>query len=263
MTSPLSIEWLKVRRYRTFWIILGLFVVLALLGNYVFNSVILQDDKMGKLLLGSNDFGSVWYNTAYMVSHFVIFLSLLIVLLTGNEFQYRTHRQNIIDGWKREQFLHAKWSVAVTMALGVAAFTAVLGVAIGAMVGADFGGIGNGVINLLWIFLLSLNYIGAGLMVALLIRRSGLALIVLLAYYLIVDNLLHSIFKFKFKVHALDFLLPFETADQMLPVPRMSAMVSELAKYEQLPTWQYAIATAAWIGIFYIVSRQRALRSDW
>ena len=263
MTAPLSIEWLKVRRYRTFWIILGLFVVLALLGNYVFNNVILQDDKMGQLLLGSTDFGSVWFNTAYMVSHFVIFLSLLMVLLTGNEFQYRTHRQNVIDGWRREQFLNAKWAVALTLAVGVTLFTAVLGIIIGALVGTDFSGLGNGIVNLLWIFLLSLSYIGGGLMTALLIRRSGLALIVLLAYYLVVDNIVHSIFKFKLKILSLDFLLPFESADQMLPVPRMSAMVSQLAGYEQLPTWQYAAATAVWIVIFYFVSYRRTVRSDW
>jgi hypothetical protein len=129
--------------------------------------------------------------------------------------------------------------------------------------GSDFSTIGSGLENLLWILLQSLNYLGAAVMVVFLIRRSGLALIILLAYYLMADNILHSIFKFKLKALALDYLLPFEAADQMLPVPRLSKMADDFAGYEQLPVWTYALATAAWILVFYLVSRARALRSDW
>lgn len=263
MPSLLSIEWLKVRRYRTFWIILGLFALTALLSNYVYTSVITSDEKIKMILSSGTDFGAVWYNTAYMVSHSVIFLALLMVLLTGNEFQFRTHRQNVIDGWPRLHFLHAKWAVAGTLSLSATLFTALLGLGVGALMGSDFSTIGVGIENLLWILLLSLNYLGAAVMVVFLIRRSGLALIVLLAYYLMVDNIVHSIFKFKLKILALDYLLPFEAADQMLPIPRFSKMADDFASYEQLPVWTYALATAAWIAVFYLISRTRALRSDW
>lgn len=263
MTSPLSVEWLKVRRYRTFWIILGLFVITALLGNYVFTSVLTSDEKIKMVLLTGSGFDGVWYNTAYMVSHCIIFLALLMVLLTGNEFQFRTHRQNVIDGWERLRFLNAKWAMVGVLSLATMVFTTLLGLVVGALMGSDFSTIGSGIENLLWIGLQSACYMGAAVMTVFLIRRSGLALIILLVYYLMVDNIVHSIFKYKLKVLQLDFLLPFETADQLLPVPRLSKMADDFANYQQLPIWSYAVATAAWVVAFYLISRVRALRSDW
>ena len=263
MTSLLSIEWLKVRRYRTFWIILGLFVLTALLANYVFTSVITADEKIRMVLATGTGFSSVWYNTAYMVSQCIIFLALLMVLLMGNEFQFRTHRQNVIDGWERLQFLHAKWAMALVLSIATTAFTALTGLGVGAAMGSDFSTIGSGAENLLWIFVQTLNYTGAAVMTVALIRRSGLALIVLLAYYLMVDNIVHSLFKYKLKILQLDYLLPFESADQLLPVPRLSKLADDFAKYEQMPVWTYALASLAWVMVYYIVSRRRMLRSDW
>lgn len=263
MTSPLSIEWLKVRRYRTFWIILGLFAITALLGNYVFTSVLTTDEKIKMILATGTGFSGVWYNTAYMVSQCIIFLALLMVLLTGNEFQFRTHRQNVIDGWERLRFLHAKWAMVGVLSLVTVVFTALLGLGAGALMGSDFSTIGSGIENLLFVGLQSLCYMGAAVMTVFLIRRSGLALIILLVYYLMVDNIVHSIFKYKLKVLQLDYLLPFESADQMLPVPRLSKMADDFAAYQQLPVWTYALATAAWVVVFYLISRTRALRSDW
>ena len=263
MSALLSIEWLKVRRYRTFWIILGLFALTALLGNYVFNSVLTADEKIKMILSTGSGFSGVWYNTAYMVSQCTIFLALLMVLLTGNEFQFRTHRQNVIDGWERLQFLNAKWAMVGMLSLATMVFTALLGIIVGAFIGSDFATIGSGLENILWIGLQSACYMGAAVMTVFLIRRSGLALIILLGYYLMVDNIVHSIFKYKLKILQLDYLLPFETSDQLLPVPRLSKMADDFANYQQLPIWSYALATVAWIAVFYLISRRRALRSDW
>lgn len=261
--TALSVEWLKVRRYRTFWIILGLFAITALLANYIFVSIIRADPKVGMILSAGTGFAGVWYNTAFMVSHCVIFLALLMVLLMGNEFQFRTHRQNVIDGWERLRFLHAKWAVALVLSLAVTLFTALLAITTGALTGTDFGSIGDGIENLLWIFILSLNYTGAAVMLVSLIRRTGLALIVLLVYYLMIDFIAHAFFKYKLEVLALDYLLPFESADQLMPVPRLSKMADDFANYQQLPLWTYALASAGWICLYYIVSRWRSLRSDW
>ena len=38
---------------------------------------------------------------------------MLFILLITNEVQYRTHRQNIIDGWSRMDFLKAKFSMLI------------------------------------------------------------------------------------------------------------------------------------------------------
>ncbi len=40
-------------------------------------------------------------------------LGMLFILLITNEVQYRTHRQNIIDGWSRTNFILAKFSVMI------------------------------------------------------------------------------------------------------------------------------------------------------
>jgi len=261
--AALRVEWLKIRRYRTFWIIAGLFAATAAFGIYVYNNVLTSDPKLAMVLSSGSTFSSVWYDVAYMTSQFIIFLALLVVLLTGNEYQFRTHRQNVIDGWTRLRFLHAKWALVGVLALAVVAFAVLEGVIIGAVRGSSFSSIYYGTENLLWLALQTLVYAGGALLLVTLIRRSGLALIILLGYYLMVDNLLHSLFKYRLNAPALDYLLPFETADQLTPIPHIGKAVEEFVKYEQMPVWSYAVASVVWIAIFYAISRWRTLRTDW
>ena len=108
--NTLRIEWLKLKYYRTFWILLGIIVVCIPAFNYVIYDI--TDNSFPKIngqnLLGNPfSFPNVWSTVPYNAGILVFIPAILIITLFTNEYSYRTHRQNIIDGWSRSQFVSA------------------------------------------------------------------------------------------------------------------------------------------------------------
>src|ERR1700753_3570998 len=111
MLETLRIEWMKVRSYRTFWILLAI-TVLSIRGiNYMLYNVMNNSfpKVKGRSILGSPfAFPDVWQTTSWNASLLFIIPAILIITLVTNEYTYKTHRQNIIDGWSRQQFVLVK-----------------------------------------------------------------------------------------------------------------------------------------------------------
>ena len=105
-----------MKSFRTFWIVTGFFILLLPLWNYGISNGIM---KIGggdvNLVSQAYSFSYVWQNLGFWTSIFVVFISILTIILVTNEYQFRTSRQNIIDGWKRLDFYHAKWQVVLLL----------------------------------------------------------------------------------------------------------------------------------------------------
>src|SRR5215472_7235119 len=111
IARTLRIEWMKVKNYRTFWILLALTIVSIPAFNYTVYD--LMDNSFpkvrGKSLFGSPfAFPDAWQTITWNSSLLFIIPAILIITLSTNEFTYRTHRQNVIDGWSRSQFIYVK-----------------------------------------------------------------------------------------------------------------------------------------------------------
>ena len=109
MTTLIRTEWLKMRKYNAFWWIMGL-TLLSYPGiNYLFYQVIsreiVQDPKYGqfaKMAIGSPyEFPETWHTVMYFSSWFIFIPAVVVIMLICNEYSFKTHRQNIIDGWGR------------------------------------------------------------------------------------------------------------------------------------------------------------------
>src|SRR5689334_11785139 len=119
MIQLLKIEWLKIRRYRAFWVLAGAFIVLFPLTFYFvahkyMEAINQRNDEANMLnsIMGAPFvFPKVWHSASWFGGLFIIILGMLFILLITNEVQYRTHRQNIIDGWSRTEFIVAKFYV--------------------------------------------------------------------------------------------------------------------------------------------------------
>lgn len=263
MKQLLSIEWLKLRHYRTFYIITGLFVLMGSLLIAFQRDFFVGGAKM--LLSDTRSFSAIWQNSAFYTSHVVIFLSLLLAVLTTNEYQYRTHRQNIIDGWRRLDFYHAKWGLALSFTLLAMVCCILGGLLYGLFQGSNFANITDGIENLLWLLLLTVNYMGFGLTMALLIRRAGLTVIIILVYYMMAEPILHTLLRYKMGWPAVDLFLPLEVSDQLLPMPKINIPMGaeKDLMIERLPSYAYAIGTLAWIALYYFSGRRKLQNSDW
>ena len=256
----LHIEWLKLKNYRTFWLLIGLFSALFLFWNYgVYKSALVIGDAPANMLSTSYSFPNVWSNMGFMYGLFIIFLCVMIIISVSNEFTYRTNRQHIIDGMERIDFLHAK----ILLILSLSVFSTFVFFLYGLLFGFVNGG-GNpfediGV--LLYAFIYTINYLMFAALIAFFIKRSGLSIMLLLAYFVFEISAKYSI-NVKFDT-ILGNYLPLQCSDELLPfnsIRTLSAMAGK--PIPEANNMLYVMVSLGYITLYYFILRRKILNSD-
>lgn len=264
MLSLLKTEWLKIKNYRTFWILLLLYIFCIFAINYIahfFIGKILSDrgsKGMAELIVGISPFSfpDVWKTVSYMSSFLLILPGLLIIILTTNEYSFKTHRQNIIDGWSRKQFIHIKIVLCILLAVISTFFTSITALGFGLSKTAAFNF--NGFHYIGYFFLQALSYNFFALFLAVLIKRGGLAIGVYFIYAAILETLFAGVLSHFFRNSGR--YLPLEASDNLIPPPvleNVQKTISSVPDYNTL-----LIASCIYLMIFYAFSRLRFERDD-
>ena len=250
-------EWLKVKSYRTFWIMLSLFVVLVISINYI--AILLMKfvkDKSGNLFDPVlYDYPTVWQSVAFLGSFVSLLLGLLIIILVCNEYTFKTHRQNVIDGWSRQQFMVSKlfWVVALSV------FAMIICVITGIIFAAVYGTHGFSLENFSYVgyfFLQCLMSLTIAMLIAVLVRRAGLGIVLYLAYVML-ENILQVVINKN--LGNWGRLLPLESADRLLGFPFVEKLLPDDAAY---PVGIYLLMLVIYIvGANFFVGR-RLLKMD-
>lgn len=265
MKFLLSIEWLKIKRYRTFWVLAGFFMLLLPLWNYGISNGIMKFGGGGKnginILSQAYAFSNVWQNLGFWASVFVVFLAVLTIILTTNEYQFKTNRQNIIDGWSRLQFYHAKWFLVVTLSIATTFYVFIVGTIFGSVYGSINYFPGH-IEYLFYVFVLSLNYYGFALLLSLFFKRSGITIGMFFLYTMILESLVSKYVNWQSDGYAGNFL-PLQCSDELLPFPIMDMMKSMISQGDAPSALSYVLVSFAWVTIYYFIGRQKLLRSDW
>ncbi|MES2704559.1 MAG: ABC transporter permease [Bacteroidota bacterium] len=266
MGSLLAIEWLKIKRYRTFWVLVGLFALLLPLWNYSVANGFLKLGGSGKngmnFLNTAYSFPEVWSNVGFWGSIFILFLAILVIIVTTNENAYRTNRQNVIDGWKRIEFYHAKVQLVVALSVLVTVYYAILSIVFGIANSGSFSFSITDLRSISYFFLLSLDYLGLALFLSIWVRRSGLAIGLFLLYSMIIENIARGMINHYFDT-PYGNLLPLQASDELLPFPLMMMTKALLNQVDKIANTTYLIATLCWCGVYYVAGRALLLRKDW
>lgn len=263
MNNLLAIEWMKVRKYRTFWILVGFFALLLPLWNYSISNGFLKVGVNSDVSIINEvySFKEIWGNLGYWASYFVVIVTILTIIITTNEFTFRTNRQNIIDGWTRLQFFHSKCLLVLSLAI----FTTVYVFIVGLLIGISNDSISNfpGNINsLFYVFVLSLNYYSFGLLLGILFKRSGISIGLFFLYSFMIETILRAVLSRITGFNAGNFL-PLQSSDELLPFPLVDIAKTMLQLKTDIALSYYVIASFAWIIIYYLIGRFRLLKSDW
>lgn len=224
----LRIEWMKVKNYRSFWILLGITIVCIPAFNYVIFDF--TDNNIPKIngqsLLGAPfSFPNVWRTVPYNAGTLLFIPAILIITLFTNEYTYRTHRQNIIDGWSRSRFIHIKLFEVLLLTIfitGIVVLTCLF-----------FGWLTRKPNEpktgweqlrfILYFFVEMLDYSLVAVLLAMLIRRAGLAMGIFFLY-MIIEQFVVAIGRNKYKQNWVDYL-PEEVSDRLIPQPFGGRMV--------------------------------------
>ncbi|WP_301924412.1 ABC transporter permease [Ferruginibacter sp.] len=178
MIKLLKIEWLKIKNYNAFIILSSFFALGVVAINYVIYSVnknMISQVKAAKLIgnFSPYDFDKTWQTTSYAAGWILLLPALLIIMLVTNEFTYRTHRQNIIDGWSRKQFIEVKMVMALIAAVVSTILVIITALGFGWASGTSFSM--EGFSHTGFFFLKALTYNMVALLFSVLIRRTGFA----------------------------------------------------------------------------------------
>jgi ABC-2 type transport system permease protein len=260
MMHLLAIEWLKLKKYRTFWVLMILFASLYLLWNYGVNkSFVSIGNGPVNVFSSSYSFPAVWGNMGFVYSWLELFLSILVIIVICNEFTFKTNRQHVIDGMHRLEFLHGK----VYLILGISAISTLFFILAGLIFGYANGG-GNPLDNIekvAYVFIYTLNYTAFAGLLAILFKRSGITMVMLFAYFLI-ESILGKLINYKLNTHFGD-LLPLQSSDELLPLPVLKSMNGLVpSSTPEISTYVYVIASLVYVAIYYIIARQKMLKSD-
>lgn len=212
----LEIELRKLIPYRSFWVAV---LAYAILMPGLFISLYRFNINIQSFTLGFNfyNFPDVWHNTTYIASWFNVLLYFFVILVVTNEYQFRTVRQNVIDGLSRWQVLLGKVLLLLLFAVASTALVFVVSLLCGVFMAEE----GSQTISFEKVeyvglyFVQLLGYMSFALLVATLLRKQGMSIIAFLMYSLVVE----SILRYRFLPKELGPYLPLQAMGSIIPNP--------------------------------------------
>lgn len=273
MTNLLKTEWLKIKTYTGFILLASFFTVGVVVSNYIvyiFKKNVLDKVKASELLFSGSpfDYDMVWQTVSYYSGFFLMLPALLLVILMSNEFSYKTHRQNIIDGWSRMQFLNVKLATAFIFAAASTLVVIITALIFGAASGSPFSL--NGFQNIGYFMLKALTYNLVAILISLLTRKSGVAIALFFIYTIFENGVSMLLFflavQLKKDNHIdlgnLGNYLPMNASDGLItsPFEQFSGMARNIIPEDKN---QLVLALALlYIVLFYLWSKRKMMRSD-
>jgi ABC-2 type transport system permease protein len=243
MFTLLKTEWLKIRNYPAFWLLIGLCILSYPGINFIFlnlfDNIVQKENGTGQIvsmLLGEPfSFPEIWRTSAYLSSVFVVIPSVLIIMLITNEYTYKTNRQNIIDGWGRSDFMIAKFIDVLLIVLLVTVIYAIVAFVVGSVNAAAKTADRFALAYYIPLFgLQTLSQLSLAFMVGLLARKSFLALAIFLFYAVIAEPIAVNLLRYKYFKNDIGRFFPLEISDRIIPPPAFMSRFDEKIYQESI-----------------------------
>lgn len=234
MLLLLRIEWLKIKKYPAFWWMLGIVTLtypgVNMMFHNIYEQITQRKDMTGniaKFLLGNPfAFPDAWHSVAYFSTWFVMVPAILVIMLISNEYTFKTHRQNIIDGWSRNQFVTSKLLDVFIITI-VATLMYFIVAAIFGFYYSDSASVSRWDEELQYIPLFMLqtfSQLSIAFLLGFLIRKAFIALGIYFFYLIIVENALKAYLAFK--GFTIGQYLPLEISNRLVPRPNFLGRIN-------------------------------------
>lgn len=266
MIQLLKTEWLKLRKYPAFWWLIGI-VALTYPGiNLIFNEIYKDisnntNNDFGKstlkMLIGNPfSFPETWHTISYFSSWFLIVPAILVIMFMANEYTYKTHRQNIIDGWERHEFMMAKLIDVLLIASIVTLLCTIVALIMGISHSTEIQ-LSRWAEQLYYVPLFLLQtfaQLSIAFLCGFIFKRSFIALGVFMFYFLIVESIIAALFSYQLHADFLTAFLPLEMSDRLIPPPAFFGRFDQTKYEEGLANikWHVLYTTIFTSGIWWL-----------
>ncbi len=274
MYKALTLEWLKLKNYRVFWVLLGLYLfsLLAISSGGGFflewlKSKGLDFNGIDPTIIPIYDFPDVWHNITFLGTYVKILVAFIVVISITNDLSFNTMRQNIIDGISKKEFIASKILLILALGLISAIFLFICGLGIGTIYShvMEPKFIFRDLEFFFLYYLDMVKYCCFALMMAILIRKTGFVIVFLMMYSLIIEPIAGSILKYsplQDKTAWIEPLLPssyYNMTTGLIEVPFPRYFLQEV---QSGILWQPTLIAFAWMAIFIGVIVWKLNRKD-
>jgi ABC-type transport system involved in multi-copper enzyme maturation permease subunit len=269
MNPLIKTEWLKIKRYRAFWWLTGI-TALSYPGiNTIFYNVYKElvekqsaAGKMARQYLGQPfAFPEAWHTVAYFSSWFVFIPSVVIIMFITNEYTFKTHRQNIIDGWSRNQFLAGKMANVLITSLVITLLCFSVALVTGILNTEKETVPMWSKLHYIGLFALqTFSQLSIAFLFGFLIRKAFIALGAFLFYCIIFEPILVAYLREKANDEGK--WLPLEISDRLIPVPSFLGKLDQeayqrsLANINEHIIYTILLTTLIWAICFRVNNRR-------
>ena len=265
MLKRLSIEWMKLKSYRTFWILTILYLLCITGINYIayyIQQKIYQAREakgMAQMLIGHIPYSypTVWQMTAYISSYLLFFPGLLMIIIMTNEYSYKTHRQNIIDGWSRWQFISVKMFQALLLAIISTIVVILTAILFGTIEGSESFSTDH-FIYIWYYFIQALSYVLAALLISVLLKRGGLAIGIYFLYVVVVETVLKFVLNYFFDTAGR--YLPLKASSELIPAPLFERVQRQFSSPLNYPA--LLITSALYLFAYFYLTMKKFQTDD-
>lgn len=228
---------------------------------------------------GIFNFPYIWHFNAFIGAWLKIFLAVVIVSMTANEYSNKTIKQNLIDGLSKREFLHSKWIMIFAFAGISTLFIFVVSLILGLMYSnyTELSIIFSDFEYLLAYFLKLVAFFGFCLFLGTAIKRSAFAL-GFLGVWQIFEFVTYGLLKWKWvsptwireNADEIIQLFPLRAMWNIIPEPftRLSAVrnlaeqVGEVMQTNSAVRFWDIVIVVLWSYIFYLLTYRLLKRRD-
>ena len=221
MKSIILNEYTKIWSYRAFRVIIGLHF-------FLFFLVVLVTSRLDITIPGfSTDylyqFPNIWEFFPWVASWFNLLLAILIIVVTGNEYTFRTFRQHVIDGLSRFDLLAGKGFLIVAIAVYSMLMVLIFSLIFGFIFTKDLTGAAfvSKTYILLVYFVQAVAYMATGFLLVVLFRNTALAIVLFILYRLIIEPVFRLFFPQEVRLY-----FPMKVISNLTPMPEFLSIAS-------------------------------------
>lgn len=251
MRNIIAVEYAKLKKFHLLKILFGAYMIVVPSWMFFMDWFFNNNPELKPLFTDKNlfDFPYIWGFTTYCASFFNILLCVVIVIITCNEIQHRTMRQNIIDGMSKQKVILGKFVVVVFMSLLATVFTFIAGLLFGGINGG-VSGMFNGIHLVVLYFLQTLGYFCFAFLFALIVKRPAIAIVSFILYFP-VETIIGQLITFKLKIFYQFF--PLKVFADLTPRPFLQSVISSDKDSKGHEIWAMETQNIILFACFYIV----------
>lgn len=251
-----NIEMTKLKRYQPLWYFSLFYLITISLITFFLVDMNTSFMRDAKFLYG---FPGGWQTVTYMASWFHLFLGLVVVIFTCNEYDHRTARQHIIDGLSKKDFFLGKVTLLFALSILSVVFVILLGSFCSLYNLGNLEGFFSGwhFIGMFWIQ--TFGYLSIAFLLAILVKRSGFAMMALLGS-IFADGIARSQME-EWTAN----LTPFGSMDNLVKFPIVEQMKTLMLQGEMsadMQTLQVILIALVWIGLFLFLGYKLVVSRD-